>query len=139
MRLVRQTAADLMDIAVSLPRTEEAFEVKRTPYWVAAEATVSLAAGGAQTRFMDLRLAGQAVAKPGMPHRYAERVHAFQRRDQPLLMQRGNPLDQWQRRSEHILRSHAPRLAPLGEKIAQRPAGIRRAVLKHGWTHRRRV
>ena len=42
LRLVRQTAANLMDIAVSLPRSEEAFEVKRTPYWVAAEATVSL-------------------------------------------------------------------------------------------------
>ncbi len=42
LRFVRQTAANLMDIAVSLPRSEEAFEVKRTPYWVAAEATVSL-------------------------------------------------------------------------------------------------
>jgi GTPase Era involved in 16S rRNA processing len=42
LRLVRQTAANLMEIAVSLPRSEEAFEVKRTPYWVAAEATVSL-------------------------------------------------------------------------------------------------
>ena len=42
LRLVRQTAANLMHIAVSLPRSEEAFEVKRTPYWVAAEATVSL-------------------------------------------------------------------------------------------------
>ncbi len=44
LRLVRQTAADLMDIAVTLPRSEEAFEVKRTPYWVAAEAKVSLIA-----------------------------------------------------------------------------------------------
>ena len=42
LRLVRQAAANLMEIAVSLPRSEEAFEVKRTPYWVSAEATVSL-------------------------------------------------------------------------------------------------
>jgi len=42
LRLVRQTAANLMDISVSLPRSEEAFEVKRAPYWVGAEATVSL-------------------------------------------------------------------------------------------------
>jgi hypothetical protein len=42
LRLVRQTAANLMDIAVSFPRSEEAFEVRRTPYWVAAEAKVTL-------------------------------------------------------------------------------------------------
>jgi GTP-binding protein EngB required for normal cell division len=42
LKLVRQTAADLMEISISLPRTEEAFELKRTPYWVAAEASVSI-------------------------------------------------------------------------------------------------
>ena len=54
LQLVRQTAANLMDIPVSLPRSEEAFEVKRTPYWVAAEASVSLIglSTGAVARFM---------------------------------------------------------------------------------------
>jgi hypothetical protein len=40
--LVRQTAADLMEISVTLPRSEEAFEAKREPYWVAPEPSVSL-------------------------------------------------------------------------------------------------
>jgi GTPase SAR1 family protein len=39
---VRQTAADLMEISVTLPTSEEAFEVKREPYWVAPEPSVSL-------------------------------------------------------------------------------------------------
>jgi hypothetical protein len=39
LRLVRQTAADLMEIPVTLPSSEEAFELKRTPYWVGAEAS----------------------------------------------------------------------------------------------------
>ena len=39
---VRQTAADLMEISVTLPRSEEAFELKREPYWVAPEPAVSL-------------------------------------------------------------------------------------------------
>lgn len=33
-----------MNIAVSFPRSEDAFEVKRKPYWVAAEAKVTLIA-----------------------------------------------------------------------------------------------
>ena len=44
LRLVRQAAADLMDIAESFPRSEDAFEVKRKPYWVAADAKVTLIA-----------------------------------------------------------------------------------------------
>jgi hypothetical protein len=44
LRLVRQAAADLMDIAVSFPRSEDAFEVKRKPYWVAVDAKVTLIA-----------------------------------------------------------------------------------------------
>lgn len=39
LRLVRQTAADLMEIPVNLPSSEEAFVLKRTPYWVGAEAS----------------------------------------------------------------------------------------------------
>ena len=42
LRLVRQTAADLMEIAVNLPRSEEAFELKRVPYWVATEPSVTI-------------------------------------------------------------------------------------------------
>jgi hypothetical protein len=42
INLVRQTAADLMQISVSLPRPEEAFQPKREPYWVAPEPAVSL-------------------------------------------------------------------------------------------------
>ena len=40
--LVHQTAADLMEISVRLPRPEEAFQPKREPYWVAPEPAVSL-------------------------------------------------------------------------------------------------
>ncbi len=39
---VRRTAADLMEISVTLPQSEEAFELKREPYWVAPEPSVSL-------------------------------------------------------------------------------------------------
>jgi ribosome biogenesis GTPase A len=39
---VRRTAADLMEISVTLPQSEEAFELKREPYWVAPEPAVSL-------------------------------------------------------------------------------------------------
>ncbi len=39
---VRQTAADLMEISVKLPQPEEAFELRREPYWVAPEPAVSL-------------------------------------------------------------------------------------------------
>ena len=74
------------------------------------EAGSLFAASGAQSRFVDLRFAGEAVLEPKMPHRYAERVHAIQRRDQSLLMQRRNLFDQRQRRSEHILRSRRCRL-----------------------------
>ncbi len=42
IKLVRQTAADLMEIAVVLPQSNEAFEVKREPYWVAPETVASL-------------------------------------------------------------------------------------------------
>ncbi|MFZ3327397.1 MAG: dynamin family protein [Methylocella sp.] len=42
INLVRQTAADLMEIAVVLPHSNEAFEVKREPYWVAPETVASL-------------------------------------------------------------------------------------------------
>ena len=42
VNLVRQTAADLMQIPVNLPRSEEAFQPKREPYWVAPEPAVSL-------------------------------------------------------------------------------------------------
>ena len=40
--LVRQTAADLMEVSVSLPRSEEAFQSKSDPYWVAPEPAISL-------------------------------------------------------------------------------------------------
>jgi hypothetical protein len=40
--LVHQTAADLMEISMNLPRSEEAFRPKREPYWVAPEPAVSL-------------------------------------------------------------------------------------------------
>lgn len=40
--LVRQTAADLMAISVSLPQSELAFEARREPYWTAPEPSVSL-------------------------------------------------------------------------------------------------
>jgi len=39
---VRQTAADLMEVSVSLPRSEEAFQPKSDPYWVAPEPAISL-------------------------------------------------------------------------------------------------
>jgi GTP-binding protein EngB required for normal cell division len=42
INLVRQTAADLMEIAVVLPQSNKAFEVKREPYWVAPETVASL-------------------------------------------------------------------------------------------------
>ncbi len=42
VNLVRQTAADLMEISVNLPRSEEAFQPKREPYWVAPEPSISL-------------------------------------------------------------------------------------------------
>ncbi|MGC2224604.1 MAG: dynamin family protein [Methylocella sp.] len=42
INLVRQTAADLVEIAVVLPQSIEAFEVKREPYWVAPETVASL-------------------------------------------------------------------------------------------------
>jgi small GTP-binding protein len=42
VNLVRQTAADLMQISVNLPRPDEAFQPKREPYWVAPEPAVSL-------------------------------------------------------------------------------------------------
>jgi GTP-binding protein EngB required for normal cell division len=42
VNLVRQTAADLMQISANLPRPEEAFQPKREPYWVAPEPAVSL-------------------------------------------------------------------------------------------------
>jgi GTP-binding protein EngB required for normal cell division len=40
--LVRQTAADLMEVSVSLPRSEQAFQPKSDPYWVAPEPAISL-------------------------------------------------------------------------------------------------
>jgi GTP-binding protein EngB required for normal cell division len=42
VNLVRQTAADLMQISANLPRSEDAFQPKREPYWVAPEPAVSL-------------------------------------------------------------------------------------------------
>ncbi len=42
VNLVRQTAADLMQISANLPRADEAFQPKREPYWVAPEPAVSL-------------------------------------------------------------------------------------------------
>ncbi len=42
VNLVHQSAADLMEISVKLPRSEEAFQPKREPYWVAPEPSVSL-------------------------------------------------------------------------------------------------
>jgi GTP-binding protein EngB required for normal cell division len=42
VNLVHQTAADLMEISVNLPQSEEAFQPKREPYWVAPEPAVSL-------------------------------------------------------------------------------------------------
>lgn len=42
INVVRQTAANVMEIAVVLPQSNEAFEVKREPYWVAPETVASL-------------------------------------------------------------------------------------------------
>lgn len=42
INLVRQTAADLMDISAALPEAHDAFELKREPYWVAPESSSSL-------------------------------------------------------------------------------------------------
>jgi hypothetical protein len=42
LNLVRQTVADLMEISVRLPPSEEALQAKREPYWVAPEPAVSL-------------------------------------------------------------------------------------------------
>ena len=98
------------------------------------EARRSFAVYGAQSRFIDLQLAGKAVPEPEMAHRYAERFHSIQRRDQSLFMQRSNLFDQRQRHSEHIIRSCAVGFAPLGEKIAQCHGVVRRAVFKHGWS-----
>ena len=42
VNFVRQTAADLMEISVKLPQSEEAFQPRREPYWVAPEPTISL-------------------------------------------------------------------------------------------------
>jgi hypothetical protein len=42
VNLVRQTAADLMQIPVNLPHPEEAFQPRREPYWVAPASAVSL-------------------------------------------------------------------------------------------------
>ena len=97
------------------------------------EAGSVFAVCGAQSRFVDLRLSGKAVLEPEMPHGYAERVHAIQRGDKSLFMQRRNLFDQRQRRSKHILRPNAVGFTPLGEKIAQFPGVFWRAVLKHGW------
>jgi len=54
VNLVRQTTADLMQIPVNLPRSEEAFQPKREPYWVAPEPAVSLLdlSAGAAARFL---------------------------------------------------------------------------------------
>ena len=54
INLVRQTAADLMKITVTLPQSNEAFEVKREPYWVAPETVASLLglSASAVTRFL---------------------------------------------------------------------------------------
>lgn len=54
VNLVHQTAADLMQISVNLPRSEEAFQPKREPYWVAPEPAVSLLdlTGGVAERFL---------------------------------------------------------------------------------------
>jgi GTPase Era involved in 16S rRNA processing len=54
INLVRQTAADLMAISVTLPQSEEAFEARREPYWTAPEPSVSLLdmSAGSVARFM---------------------------------------------------------------------------------------
>ena len=54
VNLVRQTAADLMEIPVSLPKSEEAFQPRREPYWVPPEAAISLIdlSAGAVARFL---------------------------------------------------------------------------------------
>jgi GTPase Era involved in 16S rRNA processing len=54
INLVRQTAADLMAISVNLPQSEQAFEAKREPYWIAPEPSVSLLdiSAGGLARFM---------------------------------------------------------------------------------------
>ncbi len=54
INLIRQTAANLMEITISLPRSNEAFEVKREPYWVAPETVGSLLgmSAGAVNRFL---------------------------------------------------------------------------------------
>lgn len=56
--LVRQTAADLMEISVTLPRSEEAFKARREPYWVAPETSVSLLgmSASALARLMPTRI-----------------------------------------------------------------------------------
>ncbi|HUB63501.1 MAG TPA: dynamin family protein [Methylocella sp.] len=54
INLVRQTAADLMEIRVTLPWTGEIFEAKREPYWTAPGPSISLLdmSAGAVARFM---------------------------------------------------------------------------------------
>jgi GTP-binding protein EngB required for normal cell division len=54
INLVRQTAADLMAISVTLPQSAEAFEARREPYWTAPEPSVSLLdmSAGTLARFM---------------------------------------------------------------------------------------
>jgi hypothetical protein len=42
VNFVHQTAADLMEISVKLPRSDEAFQPRREPYWVAPEPAISL-------------------------------------------------------------------------------------------------
>ena len=42
VNLVRQTAAELMQISVNLPQSGEAFQLVREPYWVAPEPSISL-------------------------------------------------------------------------------------------------
>ena len=54
INLVRQTSADLMEISVALPQSEQAFEARREPYWTAPEPSVSLLdmSAGAVARFL---------------------------------------------------------------------------------------
>jgi hypothetical protein len=54
INLVRQTSADLMEISVILPQSEQAFEARREPYWTAPEPSVSLLdmSAGSLARFM---------------------------------------------------------------------------------------
>ena len=73
VNLVHQTAADLMEVSVRLPRSEGAFQPKRDPYWVAPEPAISLLdlSAGAAALFLP-RAVREKRARARNPHRGRE-------------------------------------------------------------------